>query len=127
MRALLVVGALAASIGSASADTTSRLKIAGIVPPHCDFQTGSVTLSLQMPGSWGGQAVYNCNAPHLIIVDLGPEMRGAEVAVSGIAHQVGEDGTARIYRSEAHFGSATLAIEMPNLSPPQILLSFQPM
>ncbi|ABI78693.1 hypothetical protein HNE_2492 [Hyphomonas neptunium ATCC 15444] len=97
------------------------------MPPHCDFQTGSVTLSLLMPGSWAGQADYNCNAPHLIIVDLGPDMGGAQVAVSGIAHRVGADGTARIYRSGAHFGSATLAIETPNPSPPKILLSFQPM
>ncbi len=112
--------------GAAGADSTSRIRIAGIVPASCDLPASSALLARNMSGTWVGETSYSCNSAHIVVVDVGPGLQGAEVIVGSVSARVGPDGTARLYRPQAHFGMTRLEIDSDAELAPQFHIILQP-
>ncbi len=97
------------------AESSTNLRVAGIVAPTCSLLTEAVSLEPNGLGTWTGTAGYSCNSGHLVVLSVSEALAGATIEIDGApSSTVDEVGQAVLYRRAPHFGTSVVKIRTLN-------------
>jgi hypothetical protein len=111
VRFKLIAGLALATALPVWAESSTTLRVSGVIPPSCSLADEAVALQPSGAGTWTGTAGYACNSGHLVVLSLGQELAGAAIEIEGAGTSTADaGGQAVIYRRDPHFGPAVVSI-----------------
>ena len=90
---------------TATAQSTHKFVIQGVIPVECTMRSQTVALMGSGNGQWSGGIDYSCNSTHALNVTVDGAPAGTPVTIGNSTVHLDENGIASVYfSSPRHLG-----------------------